>query len=125
MASARTPSEERKTPSVEEKQGTFAHTGDAETGYTDAARPLDLTKPNLDGRVRNPLSGVPRETLLRDVDAFVADKGIQEERDVFHKAALVAQSPHGLADIDMLDDADRNILERETTNKCVPRRAHV
>ncbi|KKA30873.1 hypothetical protein TD95_000741 [Thielaviopsis punctulata] len=53
---------------------------------------------NLAARLRNPLEGIPYDTLMRDVDDFVDTHGLAENRAVFRRGALVAQNPSGIAD---------------------------
>lgn len=79
---------------------------------------LDLTKPNTSGRIANPLAGIPREQLLRDVDDFLGDKGIDNaDREYFHKGAISAQNPGNHHELDAFDDADRAALDREIKSK--------
>ncbi|OAA59286.1 Sugar/inositol transporter [Cordyceps fumosorosea ARSEF 2679] len=58
--------------------------------------PADLHAPS---RIKNPLVGIPRQTLLRDVDEFCRAKGLKEHRALFRKGALIAQDPTGYEDI--------------------------
>lgn len=79
---------------------------------------LDLTQPNVSGKVLNPLLGVSREQLLRDVDEFMAEKHIDAaDRAYFHKGALVAQNPGKYAELEDLSDEDRAMLQREISHK--------
>ena len=68
-------------------------------------------------RVRNPLVDIPKAQLLADVAAFVTEHGLEAEKDLLIKGALAAQSPAFLDDIVELDDADRNVLRAEVTNR--------
>ena len=51
-------------------------------------------------RIRNPLEGIPREQLMRDVEAFAEYRGLQDHVDILKRGALVAQSPGNIYAID-------------------------
>lgn len=53
---------------------------------------IDVGK-NLEARIRNPLQGIPRWQLMRDVEAFAEYRGLQEHVQLLKKGALVAQNP--------------------------------
>ncbi|KAJ7641857.1 hypothetical protein FB45DRAFT_785998 [Roridomyces roridus] len=72
---------------------------------------------SANAKLANPLHGIPRETLLRDVDAFVEANGLTELGPVLRKGALVAQDPGAFESIDLLDEEDRYHLRRETTHR--------
>lgn len=83
-------------------------------------------KANQNGKItaaallRNPLKGMTREQILKDVDAFVEEKGLQEHREDFRKGALIAQVsniPGGFEDVETLNDAEKDVLRREITHK--------
>ncbi|PFH63258.1 hypothetical protein XA68_15892 [Ophiocordyceps unilateralis] len=48
---------------------------------------------NLEARIRNPLDGISRQQLMRDVEAFAEHRGLQEHVQLLKKGALVAQNP--------------------------------
>ncbi|RDA95802.1 hypothetical protein CP533_5190 [Ophiocordyceps camponoti-saundersi (nom. inval.)] len=48
---------------------------------------------NLESRIKNPLLGIPRQQLMRDVEAFAEYRGLQEHVQLLKKGALVAQNP--------------------------------
>jgi hypothetical protein len=50
-------------------------------------------------RIKNPLVGIPRRTLLADVDDFCRLKNLEDHRELIRKGALVAQDPTGYEDI--------------------------
>jgi sugar porter (SP) family MFS transporter len=75
---------------------------------------------NVEARVENPLSGLPRRTLLLAVDEFIRDKGLEEHRDVIRKGALVARDPTGYEDItgdEALDQKEIDDLRDEVLHK--------
>lgn len=50
-------------------------------------------------RIRNPLAGVPRDTLMKNVSDFAAEKDLTEHLPLLQKGALVAQDPNNYEDI--------------------------
>lgn len=72
------------------------------------------------GRIRNPLEGIPREQLMRDVEAFAEYRGLQEHVGLLKKGALVAQNPTEVAAIDgpeKLTQAECDAIEMERTHR--------
>ncbi|KAL5354486.1 hypothetical protein ACLOAV_000575 [Pseudogymnoascus australis] len=54
---------------------------------------------NISGRIENPLAGIPRATLLSDVEKFAEEKSLTGHVDILKKGALVAQDPLNYEDI--------------------------
>ncbi|CAM1508977.1 Fc.00g027160.m01.CDS01 [Cosmosporella sp. VM-42] len=84
-----------------------------------ATENVDLST-NLDAKIRNPLAGIPYEQLMRDVEAFAEEKGLQEHVAVLKKGALVAQNPNQAAMIDgpeKLTERELEVIELEVTHK--------
>ncbi|KAK1987866.1 hypothetical protein LZ30DRAFT_579312 [Colletotrichum cereale] len=80
---------------------------------------IDLNA-NVDAKIKNPLLGIPRVDLLRDVDAFAEEKGLQEYIPILRKGALVAQDPTGYEEIDgaeALDQTEIQVLRDEVLHK--------
>ncbi|KAF7350573.1 MFS domain-containing protein [Mycena sanguinolenta] len=75
----------------------------------------ELTAANA--KLANPLRGIPREQLLRDVDRFAEEKGLTHLSAELRKGALVAQDPQAFETIDILDEEDKYYLRRETTHR--------
>ncbi|KAK4706077.1 hypothetical protein P7C70_g124, partial [Phenoliferia sp. Uapishka_3] len=69
------------------------------------------------GALSNILTGIPREQLFRDVDAFAREKDLVEHIPILQKGALLAQSPHDVDSIDLLDAADKEAIHFEYANK--------
>ncbi|KAI2620986.1 hypothetical protein GGS26DRAFT_299890 [Hypomontagnella submonticulosa] len=89
-----------------------------ETGV-DATEHVDLNA-NLEAKIKNPLKGIPRAKLMRDVEAFAQEKGLMEHLPLLRKGALVAQNPHDFEDQDgeeILDEAEKEALRLETTHR--------
>lgn len=72
---------------------------------------------HLNAMFENPLAGIPREQLFADVDEFCNKHNLSDYNEVFRKGALVAQNPSGAQYLDILNQADKHILEREHTHK--------
>ncbi|KAI1774385.1 hypothetical protein F4818DRAFT_80823 [Hypoxylon cercidicola] len=108
-------SEKHQADAIEPKgvEGTYLENG------LDATEHVDLNE-NLDARIKNPLKGIPREKLMRDVEAFAEEKGMTEHIALLRKGALVAQNPHDYEDIDgeeALDEAEKIALSDEVTHR--------
>lgn len=112
---------------------------------TDGATPSNSSKPSLndtqfteDARVRrgsvtsaarkasvaallrNPLAGMSEEEVLRDVDAWVNEKGLTEYQDEFQKGALIArvgQRDDGFEYVNQLNDDEKSLLRHEMTHR--------
>jgi hypothetical protein len=72
---------------------------------------------NLGSVFENPLASKTKEELLADVDEFVNKYDLSDFRDEFHKGALIAQAPDQVDNLPDLSSEDREILQRETTNR--------
>lgn len=85
---------------------------------------VDLSH-NLEGKIKNPLAGIPRHELLAQVEEFAAEKGLTEHIDILKKGALVAQDPDNVEEIHgehKLDNDEITVLQREISHKWrVPR----
>lgn len=71
----------------------------------------------LNAIFENPLAGVPREQLLRDVEDFCQQHDLMEHVENMKKGALAAQSPWDIHNIPELTPEDVHILEHEQTHK--------
>ncbi|KAF9458096.1 hypothetical protein BDZ94DRAFT_150646 [Collybia nuda] len=72
---------------------------------------------NVQARIQNPLYGIPRETLLSQVESFAREQGMEDIESILKKGALLAQSPKDFENIPDLDEADKQVIRRETTHK--------
>lgn len=71
-------------------------------------------------RIKNPLVGITRRTLLRDVDEFCRTKGLEDHKLIIRKGALVAQDPTGYEDItgqEALTQPEIDALRNEVLHK--------
>ncbi|KAF8152368.1 sugar transporter [Crassisporium funariophilum] len=80
------------------------------------SRAVDLAN-NVQARIQNPLYGIPRSTLMKNVEAFVADKGLEDKIDLFKKGAVLAQNPKDFESMPELTEDDKYHIRRETTNR--------
>ena len=68
-------------------------------------------------RIQNPLAGIPRETLLADVEEFANEKQLTDILPLLQKGALVAQDPPAFESVEALDDDEREALRNEVLHK--------
>ncbi|KAJ4375227.1 hypothetical protein N0V83_002313 [Neocucurbitaria cava] len=71
-------------------------------------------------KIRNPLAGLNEEQVIADVDAWCAEKGLQEHQVVFRKGALIArvgQRDDGFEYVSQLDAEEKSILRYEVTHR--------
>ncbi|KAK4621698.1 putative polyol transporter 6 [Fulvia fulva] len=81
-----------------------------------AVASINLNK-NLDAKVSNPLADIPYDELMRDVEVFASEKGLQEHTELLKKGALIAQDPANFENLNILDDADKEALRFEAAHK--------
>jgi len=66
-------------------------------------------------RIQNPLHGIPRDVLMKQVESFTKEKGLEDKVDLFKKGALLAQSPKDFESFAELTEDDKEVIRRETT----------
>lgn len=71
----------------------------------------------VDIQHNNPLSGLSRAELHDQVEVFCSKYGFEDKLDTFHKASMVAQTPHDFESIHELSEDDKYWLRREITSK--------
>ena len=79
--------------------------------------PIGERLSNNHERIQNPLRDIPRPVLLKQVETFVAEKGLQDKTDIFKKGALLAQNPKDFENLDVLTEDDKIVIRRETTRQ--------
>lgn len=75
---------------------------------------------NLEGRIQNPLAGIPQNLMLKDVDDFANTRGLKNILPLLRKGALVARDPTNYEDIEgaeALSDAEIEALRCEVLHK--------
>ncbi|KAJ5174750.1 uncharacterized protein N7482_000627 [Penicillium canariense] len=65
----------------------------------------------------NPLAGIPREQLMKDVHEFCRRFNLMADLETFQKGALISQSPETAATMPELNESERESLIREKTHK--------
>ncbi|KAF8635108.1 hypothetical protein AX15_000546 [Amanita polypyramis BW_CC] len=68
-------------------------------------------------RIQNPLYGIPKGKLLRQVEKFAQERDLEDILPELQKGALLAQNPKDFENMPELDEADKEIIRRETTHK--------
>lgn len=87
-----------------------------EESLKQTASELDLNS-NIEARIKNPLAGISRPQLLRNVEIFAQEKSLSEEVPILSKGAILAQNPADFETLDVLDDSDRDIIRYEYAHK--------
>lgn len=108
-----------------EKVGTERRTSNASSKtlqYDENGQPRrrSTRQPSVAALLRNPLSGMSDEEVIRDADAFVESKGLQEYRGSFHKGALLArvqQREDGFEYVNSLTEEEKDILRYEKNHR--------
>lgn len=72
---------------------------------------------NLNAVFENPLAGIPREQLLKNVEEFCTEFNLLNDLEIFKKGALISQDPANATHLPELNDAEREALVREHTHK--------
>ena len=78
---------------------------------------LDPEVVDASKKLRNPLAGIPRDELFRDVEEFAAEKNLVDIVDLLKKGALAAQSPKDFENISELSAEDKSFLRLEQTKR--------
>lgn len=71
-------------------------------------------------KLRNPLTGMTEDQVLKDVDQFIEDRGLMDKRETFHKGALMARvqnRPAGFERIDLLTEEEKGWLRHEDAHR--------
>jgi hypothetical protein len=82
--------------------------------YDDVAVDLNY---NPQGKIVNPLSHIPRATLLANVQDFAREKQLEEHVELLQRGALLAQDPANYGTIDDLSEDEKDAIEHELTHK--------
>ncbi|KAM0266922.1 hypothetical protein ACHAPA_006491 [Fusarium lateritium] len=83
---------------------------------TRRASVVSMTR-NDGGSIKNPLVGIPKQELLRGVEAYAQEHDLGDALPHLRKGALVAQRPGEFESIEELDETDREALRTETNHK--------
>ena len=72
---------------------------------------------NTDAKIKNPLAGIRQQTLMRDVEDFAQEHGLQDITNLLKKGALVAQNPAEFESVEGLEEAEKEALRNEVVHK--------
>jgi len=67
--------------------------------------------------VNNPLAGIPKEELLRQVEVFAQEKGITDEIECLKRGALLAQRPAEFQSIEELSEDEKKAVAHEYAHR--------
>jgi len=76
-----------------------------------------LDRSHLNAIFENPLAGIPRDRLMKDVQEFCLRFNLMDDLETFQKGALVSQDPEGAATMPELSEFEKETLIREKTHK--------
>ena len=79
-----------------------------------------VRQPSVSALLRNPLAGKTEEDVLEDVDLFVEEKGLQNEKETFRKGALLArvnQRERGFESVDAVTAEEKAMLRHEIEHR--------
>ncbi|KZP07383.1 hypothetical protein FIBSPDRAFT_964127 [Athelia psychrophila] len=82
----------------------------------ESASVLDVNE-NLAAKIKNPLHGIPRDRLIRNVEAFAAEKELTDILPHLQKGAVLAQNPADFETLSELDSEDKDVIRHERTHK--------
>lgn len=84
----------------------------------DAGKKLAAITENLEGEIRNPLKGIPQDTLFANVEEFQRTKGLPSDLlPLLQRGALVAQNPAAFESINELEEEEKQALREEVTHR--------
>ena len=63
------------------------------------------------------MAGIPRATLLRNVEDFARDANMVDQIPLLQKGALVAQDPPSFESVEELDESEKDALRNEVLHK--------
>lgn len=68
-------------------------------------------------RIKNPLSDIPKDKLLEDVEHFATENDLMDILPHLKKGALVAKSPRDFESLEELDEEDKEPLRNEVLHR--------
>jgi len=109
----------KPVPQVDEEK-TVAHLDEDKPKSSHASTThggLDAEVAAASKKLRNPLAGISKEELFRDVEEFAVQKDLVDIVELLKKGALAAQSPKNFENITELSEEDKNFLRLEQTKR--------
>ena len=85
--------------------------------YVSSLRIVTPMTDTVDCRIQNPLYGIKKSTLMRQVEDFCTEKGLAEYVDLFKRGALLAQNPTDYENIPELTEQDLAAVRYEHERK--------
>ncbi|KZP12774.1 sugar transporter, partial [Athelia psychrophila] len=82
----------------------------------ESASVLDVNE-NLAAKIKNPLYGIPRDRLIRNVEAFAAEKELTDILPHLQKGAVLTQNPADFESLSELDSTDKDVIRHERGHK--------
>lgn len=76
---------------------------------------------NTSAKIKNPLAGLSRDALMRDVEDFANEHQLHDITRLLNKGALVAQTPAEFESVEGLDESEKEALRNEVVHKSVYR----
>lgn len=79
-----------------------------------------VRQPSVSAQLRNPLAGKTEADVLRDVELFIQDKGLQDHADEFRKGALLARvinQDGGFEQISEVSEDEKAVLRHEINHR--------
>ncbi|KAF2839708.1 hypothetical protein M501DRAFT_932561 [Patellaria atrata CBS 101060] len=87
-----------------------------ETGRKSSLLSINLNK-NLDAKISNPLTDIPLDVLISDVEEFCREKDLMNMKDLITKGARVAQDPSKFEEVEALDEVELAGLIKERNHR--------
>lgn len=72
---------------------------------------------NTSAKIKNPLAGIRRDVLLRDVEEFAQEYSLTEIVPLLKKGALVAQNPGEFENVEGIEESEKEALRNEVVHK--------
>lgn len=105
-------SKERRTESFgssgEKEMPGAAHIPDVES---------HLDRGHINAIFENPLAGIPRDQLMKNVQEFCLQYNLMDDLETFQKGALISQNPDIATTLPELNESEKETLIREQTHK--------
>ncbi|KAL1652188.1 hypothetical protein SLS58_000315 [Diplodia intermedia] len=72
---------------------------------------------NIEAKIKNPLAGIPKETLLYQVQEFAKEYDMTDQLALLQRGALVAQDPAEFETVEAITPDELDALRNEVTHK--------
>ncbi|KAL5357683.1 hypothetical protein BJX96DRAFT_145013 [Aspergillus floccosus] len=92
------------------------HASDGESAEKAQAEHINLNK-NLSAKIKNPLADLTPEQVLRDVEEFASEHGLEESLPLLRKGVLISRDPENYRSVPDLTEEDLTAIENEVLHK--------